>query len=254
MKKYLLFMAAIMMAVCCMTLVSCGDEELEPDGSSSSSGGNGETPKAVKAVDLGLPSGTLWATMNIGASSPEDYGDYFAWGETEGYKSGKTYFYWGNYKWCKGKETKLTKYCYYDSYGYYGFMDNKEELDHEDDAAYVNWGPAWHIPSKEQFDELINSEYTTTEWTTVNGVNGRKITSKTNGNAIFLPGAGYRDKDSLKGAGSGGWYWSRFLREGVYSRYVIYAKCLHFNNDDVYTYGSCGRSLGLSIRPVRATE
>ena len=77
MKKYLLFMAAIMMAVCCMTLVSCGDEELEPDGGSSSSGGNGEAPKAVKAVDLGLPSGTLWATMNIGASSPEDYGDYF---------------------------------------------------------------------------------------------------------------------------------------------------------------------------------
>lgn len=248
MKKYLLFMAAIMMAVCCMTLVSCGDEELEPDGGSSSSGGNGEAPKAVKAVDLGLPSGTLWATMNIGASSPEDYGDYFAWGETEG----RTYFSWRSYKWCMGNETTLTKYCYYNIYGYYGFEDNKKELDYEDDAAYVNWGPAWRIPSMEQLDELINSEYTTTEWTTVNGVNGRKITSKTNGNAIFLPAAGWRSQDLLRG-GSDGLYWSRFLRRGDWTN-VTDAKCLNVNNGDGIMYKSAARCLGLSIRPVRATE
>ena len=129
-------------------------------------------------VDLGLPSGTLWATCNIGANSPEEYGDYFAWGETEGYNSGKTSFNWLTYKWCKGSETTMTKYCGNSSYGYNGFTDELTELDLEDDAAYVNWGPAWRMPSIEQCEELINSSYTTTDWTIQNGVYGRKITSK----------------------------------------------------------------------------
>lgn len=200
-------------------------------------------------VDLGLPSGTLWATCNIGATSPEDYGDYFAWGETEGYNDGKTIFNWSTYKWCEGSEYTMTKYCTKSSYGYNGFTDDKTELDPEDDAAYVNWGPAWRMPSEEQFSELINSSYTTTEWTTQNGVYGRKITSKENGNSIFLPAAGYRTGSSLLYAGSWGLYWSRTL----YSGNPGSARYLSFNSSGVSMYGD-NRYGGRSVRPVRSQE
>ena len=100
-------------------------------------------------VDLGLPSGTLWATTNVGAEKPEDYGLYFAWGETTGY-TGDTndgyLFDWASYKWCNGDYNQLTKYCYDISSGYNGFTDTLTELEPEDDAAYVNWGPDWRMP------------------------------------------------------------------------------------------------------------
>ena len=200
-------------------------------------------------VDLGLPSGTLWATCNIGASSPEDFGDYFAWGETTGYNDGKTTFDWSTYKWCEGSSSTMTKYCTDSSYGYNGFTDDKTELDLEDDAAYVNWGPAWRMPSKEQFAELINSSYTTTTWTTQNGVYGRLITSKSNRNSIFLPAAGYRDNSSLYSADWFGDYWSRTL----YESYPYSAGYLDFLSDDIYT-GSYNRCRGRSVRPVRLSE
>ena len=208
-----------------------------------------EIPDTHEYVDLGLPSGTLWATCNIGATSPEDYGDYFAWGETEGYNSGKTIFDWSTYKWCKGSENTMTKYCTDSNYGYNGFTDAKTELDLEDDAAYVNWGPAWRMPSIEQFRELINSSYTTTEWTTQNGVNGRKITSKTNGNSIFLPAAGYRLGSFLISAGSYGIYWSRTLPWD----FPDVAWYLYFDSSDIGTSGD-GRFYGRSVRPVRSQE
>ena len=104
-------------------------------------------------VDLGLPSGTLWATCNVGANTPEEYGDYFAWGETEP----KDYYGWNTYKWCNGSRYTLTKYCTDSSYGYNGFVDNKAELDPEDDAAYVNWGSSWRIPTTEQQCELYEN-------------------------------------------------------------------------------------------------
>ena len=204
-------------------------------------------------VDLGLPSGTLWATCNVGASSPEDYGYYFAWGETEPYdKNGKTYFDWSTYKWCKGSYVTMTKYCTSSSYGNDGFTDGKTKLDPEDDAAYVNWGPAWRMPSKEQYQELFNSSNTTTEWTTQNGVYGRKITSKKEGytdRSIFLPAAGYRDGSSLRNAGSDGRYWSRSLDES----YPNSAWRLDFDSSDIGTYGNY-RCYGQSVRPVRVTE
>ncbi len=200
-------------------------------------------------VDLGLPSGTLWATCNIGATSPEDYGDYFAWGETEGYNDGKTTFNWSTYKWCEGSDNTMTKYCTKSSYGYNGFTDAKTELDPEDDAAYVNWGSDWRMPSLEQFQELINSNYTTTEWTTLNGVNGRKITSKTNGNFIFLPAAGWRYDSSLRGAGSGSYYWSRALD----SDYPSDAWYLIFGSGGIRMDSNI-RFYGRSVRPVRSQE
>ena len=202
-------------------------------------------------VDLGLPSRTLWATCNIGASSPEDYGDYFAWGETTGYNdgNGKTYFDWSTYKLCNGRYDTLTKYCYDSSYGYNGFTDTKTELDPEDDAAYVNWGPAWRMPTIAQFEELINSSYTTTKWTTQNGVYGRLITSNTNSNSIFLPAAGWCHDSSLYSAGSGGYYWSRTLNASD----PCSARDLLFESGDIYT-SSDYRYFGRSVRPVRLSE
>ena len=197
-------------------------------------------------VDLGLPSGTLWATCNVGASSPEDYGDYFAWGEIVPYaENGKTTFGWNNYKWCNGAEKTLTKYCTVSSYGNNGFTDNLTELETEDDAAYVNWGADWRIPSQEQIAELINSSYTTTEWTTQSGVNGWKITSKTNGNSIFLPAAGYHGSSSLNNAGTLGNYWSRTLFTSP-----SFASNLYFNSSSIGT-ARPNRCIGSSVRPVR---
>lgn len=197
-------------------------------------------------VDLGLPSGTLWATCNIGANSPEEYGDYFAWGETEGYNDGKTDFSWSAYKWCNGSYDSLTKY---NTRSIYGNVDNKTELDLKDDAAYVNWGPDWRIPSIEQFQELINSSYTATVWTTLNGVYGHKITSKKNGNSIFLPAAGYRYYSSLSNDGSDGYYWSRTL----ISSSPFQAWRLYFNSSGIFTKYE-NRNYGRSVRPVRRPE
>ena len=189
-------------------------------------------------VDLGLPSGTLWATCNVGASSPEEYGDYFAWGET----TTKSTYDGSTYKWSAGSGDYMTKYC---TKSTYGTVDNKTELELSDDAAYVNWGSNWRMPSEDQLRELINSSYTTTKWTTQNGVYGRKITSKTNGNSIFLPAAGSRSSSSLSNAGSKGCYWLRTI-------YTVQtcAQALYFGSDFIYATGIV-RNCGLSVRPVR---
>lgn len=154
-------------------------------------------------------------------------------------------FDWNSYKWCKGSYETLTKYCTNSSYGYEDFTDNKTELDSEDDAAYVNWGPKWRMPSKEQFEELINSSNTTTEWTTQNGVNGRKITSNTNGNYIFLPAAGARYDGTLTLAGQSGYYWSRALNSDIPHN----ARLLNFDSSGIIMTSSI-RHGGLSVRPV----
>ena len=198
---------------------------------------NGEKLNTIPeyAVDLGLPSGTLWADRNVGADAPEAYGDYFAWGET----SPKSTYNWSTYKWCNGSETTLTKYCYESSYG---TVDNKTVLDLEDDAAYVNMGSAWRMPTRTEQDELRNN--CTWTWTTQNGVKGYKVTGK-NGNSIFLPAAGFRSYDSLYSAGSRGNYWSSSL----YESYPHYAYELYFYSDYCSWYYStrCG---GHSVRAV----
>ncbi len=187
-------------------------------------------------VDLGLPSGTLWATCNVGANSPEEYGYYFAWGETET----KSNYNWTTYKWCNGSESTLTKYCTDSSYG---TVDNKAELELDDDAAYANWGKDWRIPSVEQFEELIDSENSTTIWTISNGVYGLKITSMHNGNSIFLPAAGYLNDCPQNTRGD---YWSCKLDASTMS----HAYRLYFNSSISKTwYGS--RAVGMSVRPVR---
>ena len=197
----------------------------------------------MESVDLGLPSGTLWATCNVGASSPEEYGDYFAWGET----TQKSEYNWRNYKHCNGSYNTLTKYCVHSDEGYNGYTDNLAELLPEDDAATANWGSNWQMPSYEQMQELVNSEYTTTKWTTLNGVDGYKITGK-NGKSIFLPVAGcYGNVNSgISAVGEVGHYWSRSIGR-VYS---YDARSLYFHSESIGT-NTDGRSCGFSVRPVR---
>ena len=196
-------------------------------------------------VDLGLSSGTLWATTNIGAESPEDYGDYFAWGETEGYNSGKTDFFMKTYKY--GYETYtttfITKYLIENDLGYGGDIDNKTELELADDAAYVNWGDAWCIPSWQQQDELVYE--CTWTYTTKNGVNGNMVVGP-NGNSIFLPAAGYFNGDRLAQPGIYGCYFSRSL--STFDPGNAYV--LDFLSTDIGVAVNV-RDAGCSIRPVR---
>ena len=192
-------------------------------------------------VDLGLPSGTLWATCNVGANSPEEYGDYFAWGETEP----KSNYKWSTYKHCKGDYYMLTKYC--TTYGYNNFKDGLTELLPEDDAASANWGSNWQTPSLTQCRELINSNYTITEWTTLNGVNGRMITSKSNGNSIFLSASGSHIETNSNSENNFGGYWSRSLYSGHSDEaYGLYFDPSYINAGTSYS----DRYIGLTVRPV----
>lgn len=196
-------------------------------------------------VDLGLS--VKWATCNVGATKPEEYGDYYAWGETET----KADYSWSTYKWCNGSSSTLTKYCNNSSYGNYGFTDTKTTLYPEDDVAHVKWGGSWRMPTQAEQDDLCNKcawTWYSSGNTEFNGVAGYKVTSNIEGykdRFIFLPAAGYRNGTGLDTVGSGGNYWSSSLRtDGPYFAYD-----LHFSSGYVY-WSYCYRSYGLSVRPV----
>jgi len=193
-------------------------------------------------VDLGLPSGSLWATCNVGANSPEEYGDYFAWGETEP----KDYYDWSTYQYCNGSNTTLTKYCDNSSYGYNGFIDNLAVLLPEDDAATANWGMDWRMPTKQEWEELYNN--TTNTWTILNGVNGRIFTAS-NGNTLFLPAAGFRYENGLYYTSTDGDYWSSLL----YTGYPDGAKLNQFTSNYYSIDYSGNRYYGRSVRAVRSS-
>lgn len=200
-------------------------------------------------INLGLPSGTLWATCNVGTFDPNNSGFRFAWGETQQ----KEEYKWATYNYCNGNGSepyfKMTKYCNKNDFGNNGFTDNLTELLPEDDAATVNWGTDWQTPSIEQMKELVNSEYTTTEWTSyTNSVKGYLITSKSNGNSIFLPTSNCRDGKGYGyvGGSSPSYYWSRSL-DTNYPNSVHY---LFFDPLGI-SFSSKDRFFGLSIRPVR---
>ena len=186
-------------------------------------------------VDLGLPSGNLWATCNVGASEPWEYGGYYAWGETEE----KSDYTWKTYKWCNGSYDSMTKYC---TDSIYGRVDNKTVLDPEDDVAHVKWGGSWRMPTLEEQKELLDE--CTWEWTELNGVNGYRVTGP-NGNSIFLPAAGYRDGSKLQYNRAVGDYWSSSL----YVRYG-YSCSLYFQIDGYYYSGYYYRYYGRNVRPV----
>ena len=196
-----------------------------------------QAPANVQAVDLGLPSGIRWASCNIGATAPEGYGNYYAWGET----TTKTDYSWATYKHANGDYNKLTKYCSYN--GNDGFTDNKTTLDPADDAAHVNWGGDWRMPTDAEWTEL--REQCTWTWTTQSGVNGYQVSSKTNSNSIFLPAAGCRDAD-LNNAGSIGYYWSASLND----YYPCNTWCINFGSA-YHDRGYNSRYFGFSVRPVK---
>lgn len=192
-------------------------------------------------VDLGLPSGLKWATYNVGASAPEEPGSYFAWGETEP----KALYNWTTYKfqletnWL-GKIKRLSKYV---TSTRLGVVDGKERLEPEDDAATVQWGERWRLPTRKEQDELrTNCTWTLTK---LRGKNGYKVTSNTNGNSIFLPAAECLNGASLSGDGFRGYYLSSSLN----SDDPYYAYILFFNS--IYTdWYRGGRYFGFSVRPV----
>lgn len=191
-------------------------------------------------VDLGLPSGTRWATMNVGAKSASDYGSYYAWGET----STKSTYTWSNLKYCLNSSgDKFSKYV---TKSNYGNVDGKIELDLSDDAAYVNWGSGWRMPSKAQIEELrVKCKWT---WTMMGGHNGYKVVGP-RGVSIFLPVAYGWDESGFLDYDSYGWYWSRTL-ETSYG-YDYFACYLDFNLDlSSATY----RYNGLPVRAVCFSE
>ena len=194
------------------------------------------------AVDMGTVvngKNIKWASFNIGASSPEEYGDYYAWGETEP----KENYSWSTYKWGNGSFSTLTKY---NTSSSRGTVDNKTVLESSDDVASVNLGGKWRMPTDAEWTELR----TKCTWTWVtnyngSGINGRLVTSKANGNSIFLPAAGYRYVTGLSNAGSCGYYWSSSLdTDSPCLAYFVY-----FYSDDVRRRNG-DRYLGRSVRPV----
>lgn len=199
-------------------------------------------------VDLGLPSGTLWATYNVGATKPTEYGYYLAWGETEP----KEYYDWNNYKLCtkspEGYLSAFTKYC---TDSDYGTVDNRYFLENIDDAATVNWGKNWRMPSGYDLHELHEG----CKWERVtdfngSGVNGQLGTSKVNGNTIFLPAAGSISKDGEPyGDGGVGNYWTADLRSSA----TFNAYRLYFIGESILEdYNS--RQLGYSVRAVSTSK
>ena len=191
------------------------------------------TENGFNWVDLGLS--VKWSTYNVGATKPEEYGDYFAWGEVEP----KTTYGITTYKWCKGSFATMTKYCTSSSSG---TVDNKTVLEVADDAATINWGGAWRMPTYAEIQEL----YRECTWTliTQNGVRGYKVTSKSNGYSIFLPLAGNFHESSLKDLGSEGWYWSRSLDSDDSGAIGMHL----YSAANMIT--SPYRFYGLSVRPV----
>ncbi len=225
--KNLLMLFCLLLSLSLTT--SCSDSEDEPKeetqqeettGSTDSNGGqNGTTnTNGHEYVDLGLPSGLLWATCNVGATNPEDYGDYYAWGETT---TKSTYT----------SENSTT----------YGKTMSDISGNAEYDAARANWGGTWRIPTFTEIRELISD--CTWTWTSKNRVNGYEVTGP-NGNSIFLPAAGWC-YGSDGHAGSGGGYWS----STPYENRILHASFLYFHSGDYYSYFHF-RSDGRSVRPV----
>jgi hypothetical protein len=185
-------------------------------------------------IDLGLS--VKWAICNVGAKRPEEFGDYFAWGETKP----KSTYDWSTYKWCSGDYNQLTKYC---TSSEYGIIDNKTNLEPSDDAATVNWGGKWRMPTIAEYEELRTK--CLWAWSTQNGVQGYVITGL-NKNSIFLPAAGYIENNKGDGINDAGFYLSNSIR-------INESPCPHdfcFNEQKIGWTDGFGRQFGYSIRPV----
>lgn len=208
-RLFLVFVTALLLGG---GLWSCEKDNAPNNTSSTSSSGSGtgnvDNPGSGQSadgwVDLGLPSGLLWAECNVGASSPEAYGDYFAWGET----APKEVYNWSTYVHANGDYDQLTKYCSDSFYSSDGSTDDLTLLQPSDDAATANLGNGARIPTKGEWEELLAN--TNSVWEMQNGIMGRTFTAS-NGKSIFLPAAGSRWDDNLNSEGQTGYYWSSTL-------------------------------------------
>lgn len=208
----------------------------------------------LEYVDLGLPSGNLWATCNMGSTSPEQTGNLYSWGETQVKES----YEWATYKWANGDNLSITKYCVKSMYAAdENNYDKKNELDLSDDAANINIGERWFVPVTTDFQELLTTRNCTAKWCKLNGVGGFLFTSVRKGhegNTIFIPLAGMLDGKSTRFAGSYGWYWCNSLyyngEKQTTSTTDGSVLCLEHTDLDNKTIQSRPRSVGLPIRPV----
>lgn len=240
MKRKRLYFAALA-AIGMLLFGACQKEDNNTNRSSNGNGGNG-TLGPMEWVDLGLPSGRLWAAYNLGATTPEGYGNYYAWGETQP----KSNYSWSTYRYGSDSH-KLTKYCSDLWYGLNGYTDNLTTLEPMDDAATMTLGNGACIPTRSDWVELAT--YTTAQKTLVNGVKGLMLTGS-NGNTIFLPAAGYYTHSELYGESEGGYYWSSSLD-------IEYPSDAHHSYFDSYNAGlneyffGERRNHGLPVRAVR---
>lgn len=223
---------AVMLSV---GMVSCDKDE------SNDGGNHGGDNSAVEWVDLGLPSGLLWAKCNLGATTPEEHGNYYAWGETEP----KEVYNWSTYRYCtEDGESNLQTLTKYNTSSNYGSVDSLTILQAMDDAATAAFGSGARTPTKEDWNELMDN--TTVDWTTINGVNGRQFTSTANGNTLFLPAAGGRLGSELSDVGRYGNYWTSSLY--TYDPILVWRFDFFSDNQSI---SGIGRGNGLSVRAVR---
>ena len=190
---------------------------------------------ACKAIDLGLS--VKWADRNIGAKSPEDYGDYFAWGEI----TSKSDYTWATYKLCNGASNKLTKY---NNNPDFGTVDNKSILLQSDDVAHEKLGGKWRMPTWEEMEEMLEE----TDWseTTVNGVKGFLVTSLKNRKSIFLPSAGGIEGTEFRFRNTNIYYWT----SEVVPYNTIQAFAYYTDEDGDRDFAMIPRHIGFPIRAV----
>ena len=258
MKTTIKFMLMLLVVAGMATLTSCQKEEQENPEQVDSSGitvypaaseyhydGDGINHPYV---DLGLPSGTLWATYNVGADSTDAFGWFVAWGETKP----KSVYEWSTYKYCEGSQLKLTKYSHDASpdflkFGYNGYCDTLSVLLPCDDAATVNWGSDWRTPTYDEWVELM--ENCTPSYVYQDSVCGMLYTGP-NGNTIFLPGTGSYHDSNYTGWGYGD-YWSSSLPTLWVDHAWRFGFIIH--GTDHYMFED-SRYVGIPVRPVRASR
>lgn len=225
-----------------LAFISCTSDDADETGGFEEIGdvgtsGTEDSFNGHAYVDLELPSGTLWATCNVGAATEDGVGGYFAWGET----SAKENYAWSTYSLCGGNSSTMTKYCLLKQFG---TVDGKAELEASDDVARKQWGGLWRLPSIEQMEELMNKDNCLWTWVPNGNKSGYRVTSKKNGNNIFLLAAGYRS-NTLNEQMKEGRYLTRSLNPAeCHSAYTLYFDKDKYN--DNYSY----RNLGFSARPV----
>ena len=252
MRKKTRTIAAILITLTAIVFIACSKPE-EPDNNDDIVQNDSIATDSVVVdsvilehafVDLGLPSGTLWATCNLGAETPEDCGDYFAWGET----APKEMYDWKQYKYSTYDidRYRLTKYCTNSEYGFNGFVDSLTVLEPMDDAVMANWGDNWRMPTADEWRELL--QYTTDTMTVQNGVSGRLFTGS-NGNSLFLPNTGFYLDDEVLCLNLG-IYWSSTLQ----TTFQIVAWSYHSDSDECHVCGTYERSRGHCVRAVHPAK